>query len=104
MKTVFIPMTEKNVDKILKGIKTSTLRTKSSAKKIGLEKDESAFCYFKGIKHKIKNLGFLTVDEAGGFDKVWKSEGFLDDGPMFDSTKKWLKGEGQLYFYLITKI
>ena len=104
MKTVFVPMTDKNIQKILNGIKTSTLRSSSAAKKIGLKENETALCFFKGIKHQIKNMGLLTVDEAGGYDHVWITEGFLDQGPMFDSTKKWLKGEGKLYFYTIKKL
>ena len=104
MKTVFVPMTDKNIQKILDGVKTSTLRKESSAAKIGLNIGESAYCFFNNKKYVIKNIGLLTVDEAGGFDYVWKTEGFLSDGPMFDYTKKWLKGEGKLFFYSLKKV
>ena len=101
MKQVFVPMTDQNIQKILKGLKTSTLRSFKASQKIGLNERESGYCFFNSKKFIIKNLGLLSVDEAGGFDHVWKTEGFLDDGPMFDSTKKWLKGEGKLFFYSI---
>lgn len=101
MKKVFVSMTDSNIEKILKGVKTSTVRSKRSAEKINLKEDELGECIFKGKKFFIKNMGELTVDEAGGLEFVWETEGFLSDGPMFNQTKKWLTGQGKLYYYRI---
>lgn len=94
-------MTDKNIEKIIKGIKTSTVRKRTSADKIGLKKNELGECVFQGKKFYIKNLGELTIEEAGGLEFVWETEGFLDEGPMFDYTKDWLVGKGKLNFYRI---
>ena len=101
MRSVFVPMTDKNIEKILRGDKTSTLRTQKAANKMGLLPNETGYCYFKNKKFYITNKGLLSIDEAGGRDLLWKTEGFGDDGPMFKSTEDWLEGKGKLFVYEI---
>lgn len=105
MRHIFVPMQPGNVDLILSGEKTTTTRTHASARKIGMQTKESCICHFKGYPFIITCLGHLKVDEAGGREQWWKSEGFHESGgPMFEVTDKWLNGKGKLWCYAIKRM
>lgn len=99
VKRVEVAMMDKNIGRIIKGNKTTTIRTNKEFGKIGLEIGEEGITNFGGIDYLVKCRGYMSVDEAGGKDKVWESEGFDDSGPTFDHVRKWLNGFGKLYVY-----
>lgn len=101
-KLVYVQMQRDNKLKILKGTKTSTVRSESQMKEIGLNVGETGTLVIEGVQFNIFNKGLLTVEEAGGEEAMRKSEGFGNGNPKYEQTKKWLKGEGRLYVYAIT--
>lgn len=104
MKTIFyIPMLPENILKIEKGIKTTTLRTQSAAKKIGIPVGQTVKAKIGKKHYLVKNLGLLTIEEAGGKKHIYKTECFGKNGPIFQSTKNWIEGSGKLFVYLIIK-
>lgn len=104
MNRVFIPMSDDNIDKILLGKKTTTIRSKRAADQIGMFLNETAVTSFGGVDFLITNKGLLTIGEAGGKDKILESECFGDNGPKFKQTENWLNGKGKLYVYEIKKV
>lgn len=100
MRTVFIPMLPHNTELVVNAKKVTTLRTASSAKKIGMATGEVCKCYFGSKPFIVACAGEMTVEEAGGKEEMWESEGFNHTGgPMFDVVKDWLEGKGKLYLY-----
>lgn len=97
-------MSDDNIDKILLGKKTTTIRSKRNNEQIGLFVGETAITSFGGRDFLITNKGLLTVKEAGGKEKMIESESFDDNGPKFKQTEDWLNGHGKLYVYEIKKI
>lgn len=103
MNRVFIPMSEDNIDKILLGEKTTTIRSKRANEQIGMFIGETSITNFGGRDFLITNKGLLTVEEAGGKDKMISTESFSKEGPKFKQTEDWLNGKGKLYVYEIKK-
>lgn len=98
---IFVPMKSGNIQKIIERKKWTTLRTFPDARDIGLDVGESAYVMFGGHEFVITNVGAKTVEEAGGKEAVWKSEGFDDDGPGFPHVERWIEGYQRLYLYTI---
>jgi hypothetical protein len=88
-------MQSDNVQKILSGEKTTTLRT---------ENFPSGKYNFGGKDFQVTNRGLLNVKEAGGVEAISKSESFAETGPKFSSTKDFLAGKRKLYVYNISPI
>ena len=84
-----------NVQKILSGEKTSTLRTESFP---------SGIYNFGGKDFQVTNRGLLNIQEAGGIDAISKSEAFAQTGPKYSSTKDFLEGKRKLYVYDISSV
>lgn len=101
MNRVFVTMSEDNIKKILSGEKTTTVRSKRASEQIGVSVGETSITTFGGVDFLITNKGFLTVDEAGGKEKMIKSEAFGENGPKYKQTENWLDGSGRLYVYEI---
>ena len=97
--SIFIPMQPENVEKILSGTKTSTVRSASAAQQIGLKKGQQDYTTWGGKRFLVTCEGEQTIDEAGGYESVWKSEGFGPSGPLFAQTRTWLNGTGKLWVY-----
>ena len=88
IETKDIKFTKDNVDKIVSGVKTTTVRTK------GIEDGN----YNIGGKiFKLTNRGLLSVEEAGGAEAITQSEAFGELGPKFQHTKDFLAGKRKLY-------
>jgi hypothetical protein len=104
MNKVFIPMSPDNVEKILSGKKTTTIRSQRASTKIGLFVGESGITEFGGREFIITNRGPLTIEEAGGKEKMWESESFGENGPMYQQTINWLNGKGTMYVYEIKNV
>lgn len=100
----FIPMTPKNVEKILNGEKTTTIRSERAARAIGIDSGKTVVALFAKKPFLVTNRGLLTVQQAGGKETMWESEGFSPEGPMFKQTREWLNGKGKLYVYDIVPI
>ena len=104
-----IPMDENNIKKIIKGEKTTTVRREESAKKININVGESKLVEFKDPKtgkmvvYEVTNRGELNLEEAGGKEKMLKSEGFEKVADAkYNFTKDWLRdttNELTLYVY-----
>jgi hypothetical protein len=84
-----------NIQKILSGEKTSTLRTESFP---------SGVYNFGGKDFQVTNRGLLNVQEAGGAEAISKSEAFAETGPKYPSTKDFLEGKRKLYVYDISPV
>ena len=104
MNKVFIPMSTDNIEKILSGKKTTTVRSKRANEQIGMFVNETSVTTFGGVDFLITNKGLLSVEESGGKDKMFESECFGENGPLFKQTEEWLNGRGKLYVYEIKKI
>lgn len=96
-------MSLQNIQKILSGAKTSTLRTTDASFDIGLLKNETGLVKFGGVEFLITNLGSMYVSEAGGKEAICESEAFGESGPMFESTKRFLIGQCKLSVYRIKR-
>ena len=84
-----------NIQKILSGEKTTTLRTESFP---------SGVYNFGGKDFQVTNRGLLNVQEAGGVEAISKSEAFAETGPKYPSTKDFLEGKRKLYVYDISPV
>jgi len=104
MNKVFIPMSSDNVIKLLSGDKTTTIRSKKNSEQIGMFTGETAVTRFNGVDFFVSNKGLLTIEEAGGKEKMLLSESFGESGPKFKQTINWLNGIGKLYVYTFEKI
>lgn len=104
MNRVFVPMSEDNIKKILSGEKTTTIRSRRGNEQIGMFVGETSVVSFGGVDFLITNKGSLTIEEAGGKERMLISESFDDEGPKYQQTEDWLNGKGKLYVYEIEKI
>jgi hypothetical protein len=84
-----------NVQKILSGEKTTTLR---------VDNFPSGVYNFGGKDFQVTNRGLLNVEEAGGVEAISKSEAFAETGPKYSTTKDFLAGKRKLYVYDITPV
>lgn len=101
-----IPMSKENKEKLKQGAKTTTVRSARQYMSIGLrEGNESGFYYVNNVLFEVECLGLMNIEQAGGVEKMLKSEG-LDsiEDCMFQQTKNWFKGKGKLYVYKFTKV
>ena len=90
-----------NQELVYDGRKTSTLRTDKQNETIGLGKGESGLITIKDKQFTVTYTGLVGVDEVGGRDHVWRTEGFLHTSPKFHSTWMFLLGKRQLHHYTI---
>ncbi len=104
MKEVYIQMLEDNIEKIVSGTKTTTIRTHKQYEQIGMFVGETALTVFDGVQFHITNMGHLNIKQAGGKEEMIKSENFRSEGPSFNIVKNWLDGIGKMYVYKIEKI
>ena len=95
MKNIELDLYPDNQELIFDGKKTSTLRTDTQAQKIGLDKGETGLITIKDKQFTITYTGLVSVDEVGGRDHVWRTEGFLHTSPKFHSTWMFLLGKRQ---------
>lgn len=103
-KNVYLSFTPDNVQKIILGEKTSTVKGKSQYEKIGLNIGQSGFMKLNNIVFTITCKGLLTITEAGGVEKMLLKEGLETiDQCMFQQTKDWFLGKRKLYVYEIKK-
>lgn len=97
-----IQMQPDNVQKILNGVKTSTVRSQEQADKIGIRAGQSELVKIGGKIFKVTNKGLLTIEEAGGKEAILKSEGVSKvEDFKYQQTKDWVNGKGKLYVYTI---
>jgi hypothetical protein len=89
-----------NIIKIAEGIKTTTIKSKNQADKIGIPVGETQPRMIGGNIYNITNRGYLTIEEAGGLQAMLASEG-LDkvEALKFQQSKDWISGKGKLYVY-----
>lgn len=108
LKEIKIDFYPDNLELLSRLLKTTTLRTDAQAKKIGLNQiGEQALFKFtlpQGLENIfiVTYLGKKTVDEFGGKDKVYKTEGFehtYSGKPKFSSTIEFLEGKRALHLY-----
>lgn len=105
MKRITIKFYPENLELIFKGLKTSTLRSANQAIEVGLQKDEMGLIDICGKTFLVKCCGEVHVDEIGGKNRVWESEGFsLTGGPKFQQTRDFLDGGINLFYYVISPI
>jgi hypothetical protein len=104
MNRVFIPMSADNIQKILLGKKTTTIRSKRANEQIGMFIGETSVTNFGGTDFLVTNKGLLSIEEAGGKEKMLRTECFGDMGPIYKQTKDWLDGKGKLYVYEIKEL
>ena len=104
MREVYVQMLDDNVDKILEGKKTTTIRSLKQYEQIGVFVGETALTLFKGEKFTITNMGNLNITEAGGKEEMWESECFRSEGPKYSMAINWLEGKGKMYVYRIERI
>lgn len=99
-KTVNFQMQPNNIEKILKGEKTTTIRSEDYANKIGLKKGESAIVNLDGKNFIFTSRGLLTIDEAGGQQVILQSEGLTDPSQFkYQQSRDWYNGKGKLVVY-----
>lgn len=99
-----IKMGSDNIRKIKSGEKTTTIRSASQAKTIGIDSGQSRVVKIGEEYYRVTNRGEMTVEEAGGRESMIESEAFdmNDDGSpktKYKQTQKWLNGQGKLYVY-----
>ena len=92
-------MQPQNVEKILNGNKTTTIR-ESVAKGGNIAVGETKIVDFGGRDFNVTNRGQLTIDEAGGIEAMLNSEGLSNVNDfMYQQSKNWANGEGKMYVY-----
>jgi hypothetical protein len=99
-----IQMQPQNVEKILNGTKTTTIR-ESIAKGGNIAVGQTKIVNFGGRDFNVTNRGQLTINEAGGVEAIIKSEGLSSVNDfMYQQSKNWANGQGKMYVYDITPI
>ncbi len=103
MKNIELDFYPEYQELIYDGKKTSTLRTDKQNEAVGLEKGESGLITIKDKQFTVTYTGLVGVDEVGGREHVWRTEGFLHlhISPKFHSTWMFLLGKRQLHHYTI---
>ena len=102
---MYIPFSENNIKKLIVGQKTSTVRSERGYMSIGLKSGESCVHKINNVLFSVECLGFLSIEEAGGVEKMVESEGLASiDECMFQQTKNWFNGKGKLYVYKLKKL
>lgn len=99
-KEVFLQMGKKNIQKILNGTKTTSLRSPNQFTEIGLAPGQSGIATFEGKKFRVTNRGLLSISEAGGQAAMLKSEGVETVEELkFEQSVRWMQGKNRLYVY-----
>jgi hypothetical protein len=99
-----ITMQPQNVEKILNGTKTTTIR-ESIPKGGNIAVGETKIVNFGGKDFNVTNRGQLTINEAGGVEAIVKSEGLSSVNDfMYQQSKNWANGQGKMYVFDITPI
>jgi hypothetical protein len=94
-----IQMQPQNVEKILNGTKTTTIR-ESVAKGGNINVGETKIVNFGGRDFNVTNRGQLTIDEAGGIEAMLNSEGLSNINDfMYQQSKNWANGNGRMYVF-----
>lgn len=102
MKHITLLMHSDNIDKIIAGVKTTTVRSPLQYIQIGLSVSETGIWSTRGKDFLITNKGYLTIEEAGGIETILKSEGVNSINQFgYKQTKEWVNGNGRLYVYSI---
>lgn len=92
-----------NVEKILNGTKTTTIR-ESIPKGGNIAVGETKIVNFGSKDFYVTNRGHLTIQEAGGLEKMLKSEGLNSiDNFMYKQSKNWAEGNGKMYVFDISE-
>ena len=102
MERTTMQMQPQNVEKILNGTKTTTIR-ESIAKGGDIAVGQTKVINFGGKDFNVTNRGHLTIAEAGGVETMLNSEGLSSvDDFMYQQSKNWANGQGRMYVYDIT--
>jgi len=102
LKKIKIILQPHNIDKILSGNKSTTIR---KTEQTGLNIGESGLLILRGNNYIITNRGYLNILEAGGKDKIISSEGLQNESEfMFKQSKDWVNGKDKMYVYDITPL
>jgi len=99
-----VEMQKKNVEKLLNGTKTTTIR--ASVEKGGnINVGETRVVDFGGKDFNVTNRGYLTIEEAGGKEAMLKSEGVTNESElMYNQSRDWMNGKGKMYVYDISPV
>lgn len=94
-----------NIVKLSNGTKRGTIKIPASAKELDVPVGKSEVRIIGGEKYQVTNRGFLTIEEAGGLQKMSEA-GFFDpvEATKYRPTREWIQGERKLYVYDIKKI
>jgi len=100
-----IQMQPANIEKIKAGTKTATIRSQKQADEIGIPVGQTQVRTIGGLPYNITNRGLLTIEEAGGKEKMLKDDGAKSENDlMYQQTKDWVNGKGRLYVYDIAPV
>jgi predicted NAD-dependent protein-ADP-ribosyltransferase YbiA (DUF1768 family) len=100
-----IQMQPANIEKIKAGTKTATIRSQRQADEIGIPVGQTQVRTIGGLPYNITNRGLLTIEEAGGKEKMLKDDGAKSENDlMYQQTKDWVNGKGRLYVYDIAPV
>ncbi len=95
-----IQMQPDNIEKIKAGTKTATIRSQRQADEIGIPAFSTEIRTIGGEFYNVTNRGLLTIEEAGGKEKMLKDDGAKSENDlMYQQTKDWVNGKGKLYVY-----
>ena len=95
-----IQMQPANIEKIKAGTKTATIRSQRQADEIGIPVGQTQVRKIGDTYYNITNRGLLTIEEAGGKEKMLKDDGAKSENDlMYQQTKDWVNGKGRLYVY-----
>lgn len=103
-KVITLSLQPENISKVLDGSKTTTVRSLNEAKNLGLDIGQTGVTTIGGKKFNLTNRGYLTIEEAGGVEKMSASENFKEGVPKFEQTKTWLAGKTKLMVYDISEL
>jgi predicted NAD-dependent protein-ADP-ribosyltransferase YbiA (DUF1768 family) len=100
-----IQMQPANIEKIKAGTKTATIRSQKQADEIGIPVGQTQVRKIGDTSYNITNRGLLTIEEAGGKEKMLKDDGAKSENDlMYQQTKDWVNGKGKLYVYDIAPV
>lgn len=96
-----LQMSEANIEKILAGTKTSTVRKTIEAGG-NIAPRTVNIVNFGDRQYAVFNRGYMTVEEAGGKKEMMRTEGVTSESEfMFQQTRDWINGKGAMYVYII---
>jgi len=98
-----------NIQKIIDGNKTTTIRSKKQFDIIGINEGETRIVYIGGSNDNINKfyvicLGFKSINEMGGPSIMIKSEGYNNISEIkYKQAREWFENKNKLYVYSISK-